>query len=710
MEQSKNKTNNVRVAFIGSRGIPNSYGGFETLVEELAKSFVAFGAAVTVYCRKQYFKNHPRQFKGARLVYLSTIRHKILDTPVHTVLSVLHAIIRNTADIFVIVNVGNAPFAALAKLFGKKVIFCVDGLDWERKKWNAFARWYLKSCSYIAKYVATEVVTDAASVREFYEQTRRTNSTHIPYGTDIESDGETNNDILVRYKLENKKYFIYVARFEPENNPLLVVEAYVASGSKLPLVMVGDNRYNPEFVKKIKNAANERVHFLGFVFGEAYKQLVKHSLAYVRAAEVGGISPAVIEAMGRGICVVANDKPENREPLGETSIFYRLSVADLANQFRLLSEAPERALSLGQKSAERAMLMYSWDAVAYEYFKLVKKAAHKPMLSKVAQKNRKKNQGYKRKKMLITGAGGMLGQAIYEKCRKKYEILATSRRSHEPWLTALDVTDEGSFEKVVANFHPDYIVHLAALTNLEECERDLPKAYTVNTLSVKYAAQLSTRYGAKLVYISTSGIFDGEKKAYREGDEPCPKTVYGLTKQAGAMMAEYYARDYLTLRLGWLIGGGPTKDKKFVAKIVEQIVAGKKKLHALADISGSISYTQDVAENLLVLLGEDARGIYHLTNSGFATRYDIAKEIIKILGYQDRIEVTPVDAGFFSHSFTVTRPRSECLATERLDREGLNCMRPWQVALADYLKEDFAYAFSGTKKQFGHHAVYRTAV
>ena len=688
-----------RVAILGLRGIPNSYGGFETLAEAVAERMVGFGATVTVYCRSQYFKGRPAAYKGVRLVYLATIQQKFLDTPWHTLKSVCHVILKNTAKVIIIVNVGNAPFALLAKLFGKRVIFCVDGLDWRRKKWNAIARWYLKACSKFAGLASHIMVTDAESVQEYYKSMRHRETAHIPYGTDIDIEAG-GGDLLIQHNLLPKKYFIYAARFEPENNPLLVVEAYVKSGSDYPLVMIGDNRYNFKYVAEVKRAAGaKRVLFLGYVFGDAYKQLLKNSLAYIRAAEVGGISPAVVEAMGRGVCVVANDRSENREPLQDTGIFYHLHTTRLAECIAELSRHPEQAIQRGLRSAERAIIVYSWDRVAYDFFKLVKQVAPQAVVKRVPLWS---PRTVERKKILITGAGGMLGAALYEHFVRKYPVLATSLHSTESWIQPLDVRDRAAFEKVVSSFRPAYILHLPAVTDLEWCEKHLSEAYAVNTLPVRHAAELATQYGAKLVYISSSNVFDGEKKYYTDTDEPNPRNVYGLTKQMGALIAEYYARDYLILRLGWLMGGGPLTDTKFVAKIVQQIISGKKELHALTDKSGSISYTRDVAKNLELLLLAGARGTYNMASLGYATRYDIARKIVEILGYGEQIRVTPVAAGFFAATFTTPRSASECLVNERLIKERLSRMRPWPEALEEYLERDFNYAFNTQTVQPGN--------
>lgn len=692
MAKPKMQDQKPRIAILGHRGIPNSYGGFETLAEEISDRLVGFGSKVAVYCRQNYFASQPPKYKGADLVYLPSIRNKFLDTPAHSFLSVLHVIFKNTADVVIMVNVGNAPFALLAKLFGKKVVFCVDGLDWQRKKWNRFARWYLRTCSHFAKFASNTIVTDAQSVQDYYKQARGVDSVLIPYGTDIETKPDPDVDALKEYGLEYKKYFTFAARFEPEYNPLMVIKAYIASGSTLPLVMIGDNKYNPAFVASLKAVANDKVKFLGFVFGMRYKQLIKNSLAYVRAAEVGGHSPAVIESMGRATCIIANDKPENREPLGETGLFYSITKPEeLSYHFKDLTEHPEKGIELGKKSAQRAMVLYSWDTIAYEYFKVIKKVAERKHALADTIASTKVSAGKKR--ILITGAGGMLGSAMREYYADSYVVLATSAHPNEPWMITLDVRDQIAYERAVAEFRPDYIFHLPAMTNLEQCEKSLPAAYAINTLSVKYAAQAATKYGAKLVYISSSNVFDGSKKYYTDNEEPNPINVYGLTKQMGALMAEYYARDYLTIRLGWLMGGGPTKDKKFVAKIIEQIVAGKKELHALVDKAGSVSYARDVAKNLEILLQKNVTGTYNMVCSGMPTRYEVAQEIVRLLNYKD-VMVNPVDSSFFAQTFTTARSASECLINERLANEHLNLQRAWQDALADYLKTDYAYAMS----------------
>lgn len=383
------QTTHYHVAILGHHGVPSNYGGFEAFAEGIGKTLVKLGCNVVAYCRSNYYKERNTEYQGIKLVYLPTIVNKYLDTALHSFLSIIHVIIKNTADIIIIVNVGNAPFVWIAKLFGKKVIFCVDGLDWERRKWNWFARWYLKTCSYVVPYVAHEIITDALSVWEFYRTDRRTESTFIPYGTEVDQH-TAQKSILDELKLKNKYYFIYVARFEPENNPLEVVEAYVASKSTLPLIMIGDNIYNPNYVKKVKEAANSNVQFLGYVFGRRYKELVNGALAYIRAAEVGGSSPATIEAMGRNTCVIANDKSENREVLGDTAFYYNLkNIQTLIDLFKNISQNPETALEQGRRAGKRAKTIYSWERIGEEYLEVIRK------LTSQNRRNRRKDMAVK---------------------------------------------------------------------------------------------------------------------------------------------------------------------------------------------------------------------------------------------------------------------------------------------------------------------------
>jgi len=451
--------------------------------------------------------------------------------------------------------------------------------------------------------------------------------------------------------------------------------------------MIGDNRYNPEYVAKIKKEAHgSGIIFLGYVFGSKYKTLLSGALAYIRAAEVGGASPAVIEAMGRGLCILANDKPENREMLDKYGIYFKLNIKSLAEKIKKVSCDKEKILTLGKRIQLRAKAVYSWESIINSYFQLISEAMPK--------------YSFNKKRVLITGAGGMLGQAMYEYFSKKYIVKATDIDLNENWLSYLDVRDYKQYEKIIKAFKPDYILHLAALTSLEECEENPLNAYNTNTLSVKHVAKLSKEYNAKLVYISSAGIFDGREKYYNDDDESNPINIYGVTKHFGEIMTKNFSNNYIIIRPGWMIGGGQQKDKKFVSYIIKQLTAGNTDIYAVDDKYGTPTYTHDVARNLDLLLKDNVKGkIYNMVCSGFVNRYDIAREIVKSLGYASVVQVHPVKSRYFENEFPVARPVSENLINKRLILENRNLMRHWKVALKDYLKRDYSYAMAEEKEQ-----------
>jgi dTDP-4-dehydrorhamnose reductase len=419
---------------------------------------------------------------------------------------------------------------------------------------------------------------------------------------------------------------------------------------------------------------------------------MKNALAYVRVAEVGGASPAVIEAMGQATCVIANDKSENREMISDTGFLYPLNTQQLSIVFRDVAADPARAVELGKKAAQRAMLLYGWDTIAYDYYRLIKKLAHEKVYIPKKQ-NVMEPGGYERKRILITGSAGVLGTELYKHFKTNFSVCASTLKPRESWQVALDITNTVACERLVAEFKPDYIIHAAALTDLEKCEQNLSDAYASNTQPVKILAQLASRYHAKFIFVSTANVFNGEKKIYNEYDEPTPINVYGLTKHMGELMTAYYSHNYLIIRLGWLVGGGPTLDKKFVAKIVEQLSSGSRELHVVSDKFGTISYAPDVVRMLQYLLEKNSTGVYHIAATGITSRFKMAEFIVNTLGYEGKVVVTPVKSLYFSNIFPTPRPHYECLVSARLHREGVEVLHTWEVALEEYLGEYFKYAY-----------------
>ncbi len=294
------------------------------------------------------------------------------------------------------------------------------------------------------------------------------------------------------------------------------------------------------------------------------------------------------------------------------------------------------------------------------------------------------------KKVLITGCGGMLGNAVYPFFAYWYDdVLATDKDVNEEWLTYLDIRDHDEVARIFREYKPDIVLHLAAETDLEFCETHADITRAVNDIATKNIAKLSEQHGSLLVYISTAGVFDGKKTGfYTEEDQPRPIMVYGETKYAGEIHTLKYCSRSFVVRAGWMMGGGREKEKKFIYKILKQIGNGTKEIFAVNDKFGTPTYTYDFAMNLFLLINTERYGIYHMVCEGKGSRYDVAKEILRICNRPD-IKLTSVTSDFFAEEYFVPRPYSEMLINSNLNRQDLNHMRPWQQALREYIETLF---------------------
>lgn len=299
-------------------------------------------------------------------------------------------------------------------------------------------------------------------------------------------------------------------------------------------------------------------------------------------------------------------------------------------------------------------------------------------------------------RVLITGAGGMLGNAIFPYFSSRFSNLsATDKDVNESWLERLDVRDTAELRRWFSAIRPTLVLHLAACTDLEFCEVHPDVAKDTNDAATKEVAVLCEEYGATLVYISTAGVFDGTKEDYyTEQDQPNPIMVYGQTKYDGELNVAKHCGRHFIVRAGWMVGGGAAKDHKFVHHILGQIVAGEKTMHAVNDRFGTPTYTHDFALNLFKLLDSCKYGTYHMVCEGSGTRYDVARHILDVTGHTD-IELKSVDSSFFESNYFAPRPVSEMMRNANLAALGINVMRPWRDALKDYIEREFPLAMAG---------------
>lgn len=267
---------------------------------------------------------------------------------------------------------------------------------------------------------------------------------------------------------------------------------------------------------------------------------------------------------------------------------------------------------------------------------------------------------------LTTGADGMVGSYVDFGIR-------TNRRS-------LDITDLDEALFVCRKYKPKVILHLAAETDVDRCDRDPQYSYLVNSIGTYNMVVAAKEIGAKFVYISTSAIFNGSKKEpYEETDEPDPQNYYGRSKFLGEIMVKSILNDYVIGRVCWLFGGGPKKDRKFVAKIIEQ--ASQKEIKVVSEKYGSPTYGKDLVLAVKKLILQNENGIFHLSNHGAPSRVQVASEIVKITN--SKAEVTEVGEDFFKNANSPKRPGNESMNSR------IEIMRPWQEAVKEYITEEW---------------------
>ncbi|HEX7421900.1 MAG TPA: glycosyltransferase, partial [Thermoanaerobaculia bacterium] len=355
------------------------------------------GHQVTVYCRRPSAFSPPRGEKvaggrmrggpspgaarhplpqagegsawhGIRRIVLPAIPGKYFETVSHTFLSAIDAL-RRDFDVVLLCNAANAFTIPLLRAARIPVVINVDGIERRRRKWNLLGRLVYASGEALSASFANRVIADAEVIAAYYRDNFGIEPVVIPYGAEFPE--EHDSDVLQRLGLERKNYILYVSRFEPENNPLEVVEAYEKLKSAPPLVMLGQGLYAKDLVRKLESHRSEKIIFPGALYGSDYRTLQRNALLYIQATEVGGTHPALIEGMGSGGAVLAHETPENREVGADSVGYFRLRPAEtLSEAVRdLLDDAAKREAIRG-RARQRAAERYSWAAVTDAYERL----------------------------------------------------------------------------------------------------------------------------------------------------------------------------------------------------------------------------------------------------------------------------------------------------------------------------------------------------
>lgn len=355
----------MRIAILGTRGIPANYGGFETFAEELSVRLVERGHHVIVYCRERHRSG---MYRGVHLVYLPTIHHKYFDTLAHTFISTLH-LLAHRVDAALYCNAGNALFTILPRIAGIPVALNVDGIERKRRKWNALARAWFHASEYLSTILPNRFVTDAEAIRTYYKEHYGKDSLFIPYGAEVLRTAT--REVLDRLGLEPEQYFLYVSRMEPENRALEVRQAFEKASTTMKLALIGDAPYAHEYIQRVRDTRDERIIAPGAIYGLGYRELGSWCFAYIHATEVGGTHPALIEAMGRGDIVLYLDTPENTEVCGDAGLAWRNEAELTARIHEALTMSEFERERLRARAVQRVRERYNWDAVTMQYERLL---------------------------------------------------------------------------------------------------------------------------------------------------------------------------------------------------------------------------------------------------------------------------------------------------------------------------------------------------
>ena len=353
----------LRVAFIGGRGVISRYSGIETFYEEAGECLAELGHEITIYCRN-YFTPQQSHYRNMRLVRLPTLRTKHMDTLLHSFLSTLHAC-REKYDVVHYHTMGPSVFAYLPRLFGARTVVTVQGLDWRRKKWGRFASAALRLGEWAAATLPDRTVVVSRTLRNYFQRIYAVDTELIPNGTALTA--RRRGTRLSEWGLQEDQYVLFLGRFSPEKNCDLLIRAFQSIPTDMKLVLAGGSSYTDAYVKDLRRLAGDRVQFLDWVSGEALQELLTNAALFVLPSDLEGLSLALLDAMGAGVCVLASDVPENRELVEDVGFtFPSGDEAELARMLRLLIADPEMRRQAGVAGRRRVQESYLWPQVARE--------------------------------------------------------------------------------------------------------------------------------------------------------------------------------------------------------------------------------------------------------------------------------------------------------------------------------------------------------
>lgn len=352
----------MRIAMIGQKGVPATYGGIERHVEELGARLVGLGHEVTVFTRPNYTDPALTGHRGMRLVSLPTIGTKHLDAIVHSVLATF-VCWGGAYDIVHYHAIGPCLASPLARLRGRRVVATIHGQDWRRGKWGGVASAILRLAEWMALHIPHATISVSETLAQRYREETGRDVHYIPNGISIDLGDDT--AVLAEHGLTDGGYVLFAGRLVPEKGAHYLIDAHERCGTQLRLAIAGDSSNSDHYVASLRRNAGADVVFTGYQYGARLAALFRHSAIFVLPSDLEGLPIVLLEALAYGVPVLASDIAPNVEILGEKGRYFRAGDAgslaiELAACLRDLGELQERAQAL----ASRALIDYDWNRVA----------------------------------------------------------------------------------------------------------------------------------------------------------------------------------------------------------------------------------------------------------------------------------------------------------------------------------------------------------
>lgn len=375
------ENNKIKVALIGTRGIPANHGGFETCVEEIGRRLVDKGHKVWVYSKPGSNNQHIDYYLGMKIVRMPRVKIQGFETLLSTIISAFHSLFFNF-DMHMVFNGANSPALLVYKLFGKRYALNTDGLEWQREKWGVIGRNYYKLSERVSVALCKNLVSDSNGIHDYYKKKYNASSTIIAYGANIPPayPEDVTTKVLSALGLERKKYFLQITRFEPENNPLLTLKAFTTISTDFKCVIIGGANHRTAYMDEIEKEkqANPRIILPGFIYEKEKLDIIwQNAWCYIHGNGVGGTNPALLQAMAAGRPVIALDCIFNREVLGEFGLFFKRSVTDLSTQMKSLLENVTKTEDKSLAAVERIRNVYNWELITNQYEALFRSVGNK---------------------------------------------------------------------------------------------------------------------------------------------------------------------------------------------------------------------------------------------------------------------------------------------------------------------------------------------